>query len=93
MNFGWDEGKRLWLLDDRSIDFEDMKQLFDGRPRMTYPSDRHGEARLVSVGEIENKMFAVVWMWRDEGIWMITSRRAWKDEERRYRELLRKDRG
>ena len=89
MEFGWDEGKRQWLLSDREIDFEGMKQLFDGRPRLSLPSPRDGEDRQVSIGEIDGKLYAVVWMWRDETIWMITARRARKSEEKRYYELLK----
>ncbi len=91
MPFGWDEGKRQWVLADRQIDFEDMKTLFDGRPRLSYPSARDGEERVISVGEINDRLFAVVWMWRGETLWMITARRAWKAEERRFRELLERE--
>lgn len=84
MEFGWNEAKRRLVLDDRRIDFEDMKALFDGRPRLTYPSHRHDEDRFVSVGEIGGRLFAVVWMWREETLWIVTARRAWKSEERAY---------
>ncbi|MBO0904549.1 BrnT family toxin [Jiella sonneratiae] len=88
MDFGWDEGKRNWLIDDLQIDFHDMKALFDGRPRLSYPSPRTGEDRFVSVGEVKGRLFAVVWMWRGNAIWMITARRAWKREERHYLEAI-----
>lgn len=84
MDIAWTETKRRFVIDDRGIDFEDMKALFDGRPRLTYPSDRNGEARFVSVGEIRGKLFAVVWMWRGETLWIVTARRAWKSEARAY---------
>ncbi len=88
MTFGWDEGKQRWLIDDRGIDFEDMKALFDGRPRVSYSSPRDGEDRTVSLGEINGRLFAVVWMWRGATLWMITARRAWKREERQYLEMV-----
>ena len=90
MEFGWDEGKRQWLLEDREIDFVGMQQLFDGRPRLTSPSPRDDEDRRISIGEVNGKLYAVVWMWREDMIWMITARRARKTEEKRYYELLRK---
>ncbi|MGE3645780.1 MAG: BrnT family toxin [Beijerinckiaceae bacterium] len=88
MIFGWHEGKRLYVLEDRSIDFEDMVAIFDGRPRLTAASPQKGEDRFVSVGEINGKFFAVVWMWREETIWIVTARRARAREEQAYRKLL-----
>ncbi|MBP0618129.1 BrnT family toxin [Jiella mangrovi] len=82
--FDWDDGKRRWLIEDRQIDLEDMTVLFDGRPRFSYPSQRAGEDRVVSVGEINGRIFAVVWMWRGDVLWLITARRAWKREERQF---------
>ena len=88
MEFDWDPGKRQYLLDDRAIDFEDMLQLFDGRPRLTLPSPRDGEDRYLSIAEIDGKCFVVVWMWRDETIWLISARRARKKEAQWYYQAL-----
>ncbi|WP_167591657.1 BrnT family toxin [Jiella endophytica] len=90
MKFGWDEGKRRWVLSDRKIDLADMTALFDGRPRVSYSSPRNGEDRIVSVGEINGRLFAVIWMWREETLWLITARRAWKREERQYLAMIEK---
>ena len=91
MEFDWHEGKRQWLLQDREIDLVEMKQLFDGRPRMTVASPRDGEDRKVSVSELDGKCYAVVWMWREDIIWLITARRARKNEEKAYYQLAGKD--
>ncbi|NBC32574.1 MAG: BrnT family toxin [Alphaproteobacteria bacterium] len=88
MEFGWDEGKRSRVFHDRQIDLADMRRLFDGRPRLTFPSPRNDEARQVSVGEINGKFFAVVWLWRGDMIWIITARRARRREETQYRHLV-----
>ena len=88
MQFGWDEGKRRWLLADRAIDFRDITEMFDGRTCFTDTSYRNGEERFVTIAEREGKMFAAVWMWRGDVVWLITARRAWKSEERSYRELI-----
>ena len=84
MDFGWDEGKRNWILKDRKIDLRGMAQAFDGRPRLTYSSPRNGEDCNVSIVDINGKLHSIIWMLRGEIIWLITARRAWKSENRDY---------
>jgi uncharacterized DUF497 family protein len=88
MDFEWFEDKRLWTLKDRGLDFRDCRHLFDGRPIYTYPSPREGEQRFVSVGIIEHRFIAVIWMERDNGRRIISMRRARDGEETKYRALL-----
>jgi uncharacterized DUF497 family protein len=88
MDFEWFEDKRLWTLKDRGLDFRDCRHLFDGRPIYTYPSPREGEQRFVSVGIIEHRFIAVIWMERDNARRIISMRRARDGEERKYRALL-----
>lgn len=86
MNFEWSEAKRTWVLNERGIDFLRVAEmLFDGRRILTVPSPRGDEERLLSIGLIEDKMFAVVWTWRGDAIRLITARRARDGETRRYR--------
>jgi len=65
MQFEWDERKRLQTLQQRGLDFRHTRHLFDGRPVSSCPSPREGEDRVVSVGLIERRPIAVVWMHRD----------------------------
>jgi uncharacterized DUF497 family protein len=81
------EAKRLYTLEARDIDFVRMRQIFDGRPVLTYPSTRGAEERWVNVGQIQDKIFAVVWTIREERIRIISARRARDSEEGRYRAL------
>ena len=83
--FEWDEPKRLWNLQERHLDFVDAKQMFDGRPIIHVPSWRNDEDRVVSVAEIDGKLYAVVWTWRLENRRIISFRRARDGEERTYR--------
>lgn len=88
MEFTWDEPKRESVLAERGIDFLRVAfALFDGRPLLTVPTPRGDEDRFLSIGPIEGKFFAVVWMWRDEAVRIITARRARDAEEERYRAL------
>ena len=88
MTFEWNEAKRQLTLQERGLDFRDARQLFDGRPLYSYPSPRADEDRVVSVGSLEGRCVAVVWMQRAGSRRIISMRRARDAEERRYRALL-----
>jgi uncharacterized DUF497 family protein len=68
----------------RGLDFLDARSLFDGRDIYTIPSPRGGEQRLVSIGQLDDVMVAVVWTRRGAAIRIITMRRARDEEKRRY---------
>jgi uncharacterized DUF497 family protein len=87
MWFTWDEGKRESNLGKHSLDLLQARLLFDGRPLLTYPSPRGDEARFVSVGVLDGRMVAVVWLEREDGIRLISLRRARDGEKRTYREI------
>jgi len=88
MDFEWDEKKRAINLAEHGLDLIDATKLFDGRPVFTYPSPRHGEERFVTVGQLTNRFFAVVWTERVEAIRLIFFRRARDAEERKYRTIF-----
>jgi uncharacterized protein len=87
MDFEWDEKKRLQTLQARGLDFRDARHLFDGRPIFSYPSRREGEDRVVSVGVVERRPVAVVWVERNGICRIISMRRARDAEERKFRAL------
>jgi len=88
MEFEWDSEKRSLNLGKHGLDFRDAHRLFDGRPLYTYPSPRDGEVRFVSVGLVEHRLIAVVWLQRDRVTRIISMRRARDGEKRAYRALL-----
>jgi uncharacterized DUF497 family protein len=51
-------------------------------------SPRSAEERWLSVGELNGRLIAVVWTWRNETIRIITMRRARDAEQERYRTLF-----
>lgn len=87
MRFEWDEGKRERTVRQRDVDFLRVTKLFDGRPVRTFDTSRGGEERFLTVGEIDERCFAVVWTWRGDAVRIISARRASVGEERAYREL------
>lgn len=85
--FEWDEAKRLRTLQERSLDFQDASQVFDGRPVVHVRASRNQEERVVSTAEINGKFYTVVWTWRGERQRLISFRRARDAEERAYRNV------
>ena len=83
--FEWDELKRLKTLHERNLDFGDAYQVFDGRLAIHLRAWRNDEERFLSTGEINGKLYTVVWMWRGENQRIISFRRARNGEERAYR--------
>lgn len=84
MEFEWNEEKRQRILKERSLDFADAFQFFDGRPMIHQPTLRSDEERWKSTARFEGKFFTVVWMWRDVAIRLISMRRSHGQEEREY---------
>lgn len=85
MEFEWDEAKRLKCIAERGLDFLDAALLFDGRDLLSVPSPRAGEERWLSVGELEGRLIAVVWTWREDRLRVVTVRKARDEEKKRYR--------
>jgi uncharacterized protein len=81
--FGWNPKKRDSNLRDHKIDFEDAKGIFDGHTFIRR-SDRHGEVRYQIFGYVERREIAVVCTLRGEQCWIISARRARRDERRKY---------
>jgi uncharacterized DUF497 family protein len=88
MDFEWDERKRAINLAEHGLDLIDATPLFDGRQVFTYPSPRRGEERFVTVGQLANRFFAVVWTERARAVRLISFRRARDAEERKYRAIF-----
>jgi uncharacterized protein len=85
--FGWDNNKRDWTVRERGIDFEEVRFVFDG-PTIAYRSDRKGETRYVAFGFLDEREVAVVCTFRGDVCWIISARRARKDERKKYHDRL-----
>ena len=82
-DFGWNPKKRESNLRDHAIDFEDVRGILDGYTFIRR-SDRHGEVRYQIFGYIEGKEVAVACALRDSVCWLISARRARRDERKRF---------
>jgi hypothetical protein len=86
-SFGWDNNKRNRVLRERQIDFEEVRFIFDG-PTIAYRSDRKGEMRYVVFGFLDGRELAVVCTFRDDVCWIISARRASRNERKKYHDRL-----
>lgn len=84
MRFEWDEAKRAANLHKHGVDFIRAQLVFDGRPVVTAASDHPEEPRFLTVGEIDGRVYSVIWTWRRGAIRIISARRARHAERERY---------
>ena len=82
-DFGWNPKKRESNLRDHKIDFEDVREIFDGYTFIRR-SDRHGEIRYQVFGYVEGREVAVACTLRGDHCWLISARRARRDERQKY---------
>jgi uncharacterized DUF497 family protein len=87
VEFEWDEDKRQINLWKHGLDFEEVEQIFDGRPQHTKPSKNAGESRSVTTAIVDDRFVTVVWTERGEKYRVISLRRARDAEKRQYRAL------
>ena len=59
--FEWDEDKRLSTIDKHGLDFLRIRQLFDGRPTFSSVTTRDGEQRIITTGELADRLYTVIW--------------------------------
>jgi uncharacterized DUF497 family protein len=81
--FEWDEAKRLANIAKHDIDFEQAKEIWQGRFVEIPSPQEHGEERLLAYGEIDGVEIAVVFTWRDDRRRLISARKA-RDYEREW---------
>ena len=82
-DFGWDPKKRESNLRDHGIDFEDVRGILDGHTFIRR-SDRHDEVRYQIFGYVQGREVAVACAIRGTLCWLISARRARRDERRKY---------
>ena len=81
--FDWNPKKRDEVFEERHIAFEDAETVFQG-PITLLRSDRKGEKRYLVLGLLEDVEVAFVCTFRDDVCWIITARRASRNERKKY---------
>lgn len=87
MEFEWDEEKRQVNLIKHNIDFEDARDVFDGRDMVKIPSLYPFEERNLTVGVIAGRYITVIWTQRDMAIRIISARSSRDSEKRAHRSI------
>lgn len=86
MKFEWDANKNESNIRKHGIAFEDASKIFF-QSRVEMRSDRGGEIRYITVGEVNNRIIAVIYTERGENLRIISARKARKNEKRAYRSI------
>ena len=88
-SFEWDEVKRQSNIAKHHLDFEDAKQIWDGRARYTIDSTRDSEFRQLNISKIGDKLYYVISTIRGDKIRLISFRRANSKEIRIYEQFIK----
>jgi uncharacterized DUF497 family protein len=83
--FAWDTGKSDRCFRERGFDFDYATQVFEGA-FIGWEDHRgdHGEQRFVAVGQVENRILAVVWTPRENIRRIISARPASRSERETF---------
>lgn len=87
-DFGWHPEKRERNLRNHRIDFEDARGILDG-PTFIRRSDRYGEVRYQIFGYVQGREVSVACAIRGSVCWIISARRARRDERKKYYDRLK----
>ena len=82
-DYDWNPTKRDQVFRERHIAFEDARIAFQG-PITVLRSDRKGEARYMVFGLLEDVEVVFVCAFRSDICWIISARRARRDERKKY---------
>ena len=87
MDFDFDPIKSDTNLAERGFDFAYATRVFEGRV-VSFIDDRHdyGEVRVIAIGEIDGRVFKVVYTDREDVRRIISAHRASRQEVRKWRQ-------
>lgn len=85
MKITFDPAKRETTLLERGLDMALAEEVFKG-PHITFEDNRHdyGEARLVTFGQMGNRLVFVAWTQRGDTHRIISMGKANEREQKRY---------
>lgn len=89
MKIEYDPAKRRHTLETRGLDFDDIREIFDGFYLLRVDDRRdYGEIRYIMFGALADKPVVCVWTPRGDAIRVISMRMADDDEREIYRQEL-----
>ena len=89
MKISYDQAKRDKTLAERGLDFTDFGKVLNGK-HFTLEDDRvdYGESRFITIGYLDHRMVVCVWTPREDGIRVISIRKANEREQAKYEQHL-----
>ncbi len=85
MNIEWDDAKRAWTLEARSLDFADVAFVdWDSAITLEDVRQPYPESRYITYAKINNRLMVFAWCLRGSNLRVISLRKANKREERKY---------
>lgn len=85
MKLSFDPAKNDWNIRERGISFELAAEMeFERAPFMVDERRDYGETRHVAIGRIHGRVHVLVFVETDDGIRVISLRKASRREVRRY---------
>ena len=93
MNFEWDDSKNQACFDRRGFDFAYAAQVFFDPKRLMVLDDRrnYGEERYQTMGQIESRIYVVVYTLRPNSTRIISARKANRREVKYYENSTRQN--
>ena len=87
MDFEWDPAKSEATLESRGFDFRFVTYVFFDPYRIEIEDRRRNyrERRILTIGELDNRFYAVVYTTRGDRVRIISARRADESEIGAYR--------
>lgn len=86
MEFEWHDHKNVINLEKHGIDFESAAAVFLDECRIEFIDNRndYNEIRYITIGNIENRIFTVVYTIRNNTYRLISARKANRHEKKTY---------
>ncbi|HRJ62085.1 MAG TPA: BrnT family toxin [Azospirillaceae bacterium] len=89
MEFEWDEDKNLKNIAKHKVDFNDAIYLWESCVIEKIDQRNYGnETRYIAMGEVDGRLFVVVYTWRGAHRRIISARKANDRERKSYRQAL-----
>jgi uncharacterized DUF497 family protein len=90
--YEWDELKRLKNLRERELDFRDAWQVYESPVKLEFQqAGREEDGRILALAPIDGRLYAVVYVVREEVVRIISYRKAKHPKETKVYDSKRTD--
>ncbi len=90
MQFEWDENKNKKNKAKHGVDFTEIQKLWEDVFALIFNAKQDKENRKLAIGRIGQRVYAVIFIWRNSRVRLISARPASKKEVEIYENYSRK---